>query len=71
MLSIVAPPRRARLSIEEHLPQVRSQRAALAGVGIDDDQVTRQIQEEEGQTFLDFFRTLFACIAAKREGLQA
>jgi len=60
-----------RLSIEEQLHQAWEQIATLASIGIDYAQVTQQLQEEGVHKFLDSFHTLFACIEAKREKLQA
>ncbi len=60
-----------RLSIEEHLPEAQAQFVALARVGIDFEQVTRQLQDEGVQKFLDSFHTLFACIDTKRAMLRA
>ncbi len=61
---------RVRLSIEDHLSEAKAQLAALADVGIHYDQVTRQLQEEGVQKFIDSFHTLFQCIDNKREVLQ-
>ncbi len=60
---------RVRLSIEDHLPEAKAQLAALADVGIYYDQVTRQLQEEGVQKFIDSFHTLFQCIDNKRKVL--
>jgi transaldolase len=43
---------------------------ALADVAISYDQVTRQMQEEGVQKFIDSFHTLFECIDKKRKVLQ-
>lgn len=59
-----------RLSIDEHLPEAKAQLAALEEVGIDYDQITRQLQEEGVQKFIDSFHTLFQCIDDKRRALQ-
>ncbi len=59
-----------RLSIEDQLPQAQAELAALAEAGINYDQVTRQLQEEGVQKFIDSFQTLFACIDKKRQVLQ-
>jgi len=59
-----------RLSIEDHLPEAKAQLAALADVGIHYDQVTRQLQEEGVQKFIDSFHKLFECIDNKRKVLQ-
>jgi transaldolase len=61
---------RVRLSIEELLPEAKAQLAALADVGIHYDQVTRQLQEEGVQKFIDSFHKLFKCIDNKRKVLQ-
>jgi transaldolase len=61
---------RVRLSIVEHLREAKAQLAALAGVGINYEQATRQLQEEGVQKFRDSFHTLFACIDNKRKALQ-
>jgi transaldolase len=61
---------RVRLSIEDQLPEMKAQLAALADVGIHYDQVTRQLQEEGVQKFTDSFHTLFQCIDTKRKVLQ-
>jgi transaldolase len=61
---------RVRLSIEDQLPEAKAQLAALADVGIHYDQVTRQLQEEGVQKFIDSFHTLFQCIDHKRKVLQ-
>jgi transaldolase len=62
---------RVRLSIEDHLSEAKAQLAALAGVGIHYDQVTRQLQEEGVQKFTDSFHALFQCIDNKRRVLQS
>jgi transaldolase len=61
---------RVGLSIEDRLPEAKAQLAALADVGIHFDQVTRQLQEEGVQKFIDSFHTLFQCIDHKRKVLQ-
>ena len=61
---------RVSLSIEDHLPEAKAQLAALADVGIHYDQVTRQLQEEGVQKFIDSFRKLFECIDNKRKVFQ-
>jgi transaldolase len=61
---------RVRLSIEDQLPEAKAQLAALADAGIHFDQVTRQLQEEGVQKFIDSFHTLFQCIDHKRKVLQ-
>ena len=58
---------RVRLSIEDHLPGAKAELAALADIGIGYDQVTRQLQEEGVQKFIDSFRKLFECIDNKRK----
>ena len=57
---------KVRLSIEDQLSEAKTQLAALADVGIHYDQVTRQLQEEGVQKFVDSFHTLFQCIDNKR-----
>ncbi len=61
---------RVRLSIEDHLPEAKAQLAALADAGIQYEQITRQLQEEGVQKFIDSFHKLFACIDNKRKALQ-
>jgi transaldolase len=61
---------RVHLSIEEDIPQAGAVSAALQAAGIDYDQVTRQLQEEGVQKFIDSFDTLFHCIDNKRKVLQ-
>jgi transaldolase len=61
---------RVRFSIEDQLPEAKTQLAALEDAGIHYDQVTRQLQEEGVQKFIDSFHTLFACIDNKRTVLQ-
>jgi transaldolase len=61
---------RVRLSIEDQLTEAKAQLAALAGVGINYDQVTGQLQEEGVQKFVDSFHKLFGCIDNKRTMLQ-
>jgi transaldolase len=57
------------LSIEDQLREAQAQLAALADVGIHYDEVTRQLQEEGVQKFIDSFQKLFACIEHKRKVL--
>ncbi len=59
-----------RLSIEDHLREAKAQLAALADIGIHYDQMTRQLQEEGVQKFIDSFHKLFQCIDNKRKVLQ-
>jgi transaldolase len=61
---------RVRLSIEDQLPEAKAQLVALADVGIDYDQVTRQLQKQGVQKFTDSFDTLFQCIDRKRKVLK-
>jgi transaldolase len=61
---------RVRLSIEDQLPEAQAQLAALADAGINYEQVTRQLQEEGVQKFIDSFHKLFECIDKKRKVLQ-
>jgi transaldolase len=61
---------RVRLSIEDQLREAKVRLAALADVAISYDQVTRQLQEEGVQKFIDSFHTLFECIDNKRKVLQ-
>jgi transaldolase len=61
---------RVRLSMEEHLLEAQAELAALEEVGIHYDQVTRQLQDEGVQKFVDSFRTLFAGIDNKRKVLH-
>ena len=60
-----------RLSIEDQLSEAKAQLAAFEDVGIHYDQVTRQLQEEGVQKFVDSFHTLFQCIDNKRRVLQS
>jgi transaldolase len=60
---------RVRLSIEDQLREAKARLAALAGVAISYDQVTRQLQEEGVQKFIDSFHKLFECIDNKRKVL--
>jgi transaldolase len=60
---------RVRLSLEEHLAEAQAELAALEQVGIHYSQVTRQLQEEGVQKFIDSFQKLFACIDKKRQVL--
>jgi transaldolase len=61
---------RVQLSIEDQLPEAQAQLAALADAGIHYEQVTRQLQEEGVQKFIDSFHKLFECIDKKRKVLQ-
>jgi transaldolase len=61
---------RVRFSIEDQLLEAKTQLAALEDSGIHYDQVTRQLQEEGVQKFIDSFHTLFECIDNKRKVLQ-
>jgi len=61
---------KVRLSIEEQLPQAKAQLAALAEIEISYNEVTRQLQEEGVQKFIDSFQKLFACIDKKRQVFQ-
>jgi transaldolase len=60
-----------RLSIEDHLREAKAQLAALADIGIHYDQITRQLQEEGVQKFIDSFHKLFQCIDNKRKVVLA
>lgn len=60
---------RVRLSMEDHLLEAQAELAALEDAGIHYDQVTRQLQDEGVQKFVDSFRTLFAGIDNKRKVL--
>jgi transaldolase len=62
---------RVRLSIEENLSQAQADLAALEDVGIHYDQVTRQLQEEGVQKFIDSFQKLFQCIESKQHVLRS
>jgi transaldolase len=62
---------RVRLSIEENLSQAQADLAALKEVGIHYDQVTRQLQEEGVQKFIDSFQKLFQCIESKQHVLRS
>lgn len=61
---------RVRLSIEDQLSEAQAELAALTDVGIHYDEVTRQLQEEGVQKFIDSFQKLFACIDNKRKVLE-
>jgi transaldolase len=61
---------RVRLSMEDHLLEAQAELAALEEAGIHYDQVTRQLQDEGVQKFVDSFRTLFAGIDNKRKVLH-
>ena len=61
---------RVQLSIEDQLQEAKAQLAALTDVGIHYDQVTRQLQEEGVQKFIDSFHKLFECIDNKRRELK-
>jgi transaldolase len=58
-----------RLSLEEHLVEAQAELAALEQAGIHYSQVTRQLQEEGVQKFIDSFQKLFACLDKKRQVL--
>ena len=60
---------RVRLSLEQHLAEAQAELAALEQAGIHYSQVTRQLQEEGVQKFIDSFQKLFACIDKKRQVL--
>jgi transaldolase len=60
---------RVRLSLEEHLAEAQAELAALEQAGIQYSQVTRQLQEEGVQKFIDSFQKLFACLDKKRQVL--
>jgi transaldolase len=60
---------RVRLSLEDHLAEARAELAALGQTGIHSSQVTRQLQEEGVQKFIDSFQKLFACLDKKRQVL--
>ena len=59
-----------RLSIEEHLSQTQAELAALEEAGIHYDQVTRQLQEEGVQKFIDFSRSSSSVLNANRRGFN-
>ncbi len=61
---------RVRLSMEDHHLEAQAELAALEDAGIHYDQVTRQLQDEGVQKFVDSFRTLFAGIDNKRKVLH-
>jgi transaldolase len=61
---------RVRLSMEDHFLEAQAELAALEEAGIHYDQVTRQLQDEGVQKFVDSFRTLFAGIDNKRKVLH-
>ena len=62
---------RVRLSIVENLSQAQADLAALEEVGIHYDQVTRQLQAEGVQKFIDSFQKLFQCIESKQQELRS
>ncbi|GAB4576257.1 MAG: hypothetical protein Kow0077_31830 [Anaerolineae bacterium] len=59
----------AALTVEEGLDEARARLAALAGLGIDLDAVTEELQVEGVQKFAQSFETLMASIAEKRAKL--
>jgi transaldolase len=59
-----------QLTIEDQLKEAQAELAALADVGIHYDEVTRQLQEEGVQKFIDSFQKLFTCIDNKRKVLE-
>lgn len=61
---------RVRPSLEENLAQSQADLAALKQIGINYDQITRQLQVEGVQKFIDSFQTLFRCIESKQRKLQ-
>src|SRR3989441_1793208 len=61
---------RARLSIENDIPQASAEFAALEEVGIHYDQVTQQLQDEGVQKFTDSFHELFKGIESKKQVIQ-
>jgi transaldolase len=61
---------RVRLSVEDQLAETRAELAALENVGISYEQITRQLQDEGVQKFIDSFDKLFQCIEDKRKALQ-
>jgi len=62
---------RVRLSIEENLFQSQADLSALEEAGIHYEQVTRQLQEEGVQKFIDSFQKLFQCIESKQHVLRS
>jgi transaldolase len=61
---------RVRPSLEENHSQAQANLAAVEEVGIHYDQVTRQLQTEGVQKFIDSFQKLFQCIERKQQQLQ-
>jgi len=61
---------RVRLSIEDNLEEAHQVFDALDTIGIHDDQVTKQLQDEGVQKFADSFHTLFEGIAEKRKAIE-
>ena len=61
---------RVRHSIEDNIQEAKAELAALEEVGIQYNQVTRQLQEEGVARFADSFHKLYAGIDNKRKVLQ-
>ncbi len=58
-----------RLSIQDQIGEAKASLATLETVGIHYEEVTRQLQEEGVQKFIDSFQKLFGCIENKRKRL--
>jgi transaldolase len=61
---------RARLSIEDDIPQAHAVLDALEQVGIHYDQVTQQLQDEGVKKFADSFHDLFKGIESKKKAIE-
>ena len=60
---------RVRLSVEEDLLPSQEVLTALEATGIDYDQITRHLQEEGVQTFVESFDQLMQCLEDKRKAI--
>jgi transaldolase len=61
---------RVSRTIENNIPQAKTEFAALEEIGIHYDQVTQQLQDEGVQKFADSFHELFAGIESKKQVIQ-
>jgi transaldolase len=61
---------RVSLTVENNIPQAKTELAALEEVGIHYDQVTQQLQDEGVQKFADSFHELFKGIESKKQAIQ-
>ncbi len=62
---------KVRPSLEENLDEARAALQKLEALGIDLQQITRQIEEEGVKSFSDSFEKLTARLAEKRRSMQA